>query len=901
MDIYQYDRPPGDTRIGVHWSPGRPLSIGLDAVRNRWLPLLIEMGVKWVKMLHPDGLPLAELLIENDIMPIVRLYRYRPNAHDAEKGTLGTNELAALADYVAAGVRYFEFNNEPDVPTEWQDGQPNDADVAQEIVARNAIVDMEAIIKAGGYPAIPATAVSTRWDLLGEIIRQGGQSLLEGPVWWAIHNYDINHPLDYPYDEVNQNGKQLTQTEYDALGRWAWDGETWHQRSLETVNRHRREGANPGDTIFDDNSSWLSYTYFDGLAMQHLGRHIPILSTENGPIVGEDADPRYPTTLPESHRDKIAAMARIMMGNDPVYPQAPDYYFCTAFWVLANHDLGSSSDQWEKQAWVSKVWDGGKLPVVDALRSLPKKAWVLIGEGGGNQQQSVISGQALGGDGLTVRLFSNDYLEDREIAGEHYLFSGLGAGVYTLKVLGSTIERRNLVVDGNHHLTVDLDLRSFTHQSVVYGHVHNAEGRILRLSGPATRKRTLPADGHFRFIRLPAGVYTLEIRDSDLQYHGIVLDGHNQAEVNLDLQPHLTWNYHVRDGGPGPGFAVVRCSVADKPDLPVRLWADGWNGMVQRTGSKPEYGPFACEFAPLGGGHYYIEPDETGLRVTLDLPADRVTWVEFMQQTVTGSAHNSVIEGTVENGNGYTLRLTGPVTDDTALGADGRFRFANLPAGTYELAVVGSKIGRSALHVNGYNTLMVHLTLPKPQRSVVRGTVTGGSSGQLSLANEQKTWTTRYDETGHYAFVGLPEGLYTLQVTGTSLRKVGIQLDGSNEVVVNFMLPLLSPSETWIYQVYDGGPGPGFGVVRCQVKNKPGLSVRIWAEGWPGIVQVTGSKAEYGDDVCEFAPLGSGHYFLRPEGLDITASIMVNGQRILWVVFQKEGHQNFTPFVPQGT
>ncbi len=899
MDIYQYERPPGDTRIGVHWSPGRPLSVGLDAIRNQWLPLLVEMGVKWVKMLHPDGLPLAELLLANDIMPIVRLYRERPNANDLEKGTLGASELHALADYVAVGVRYFEFNNEPDVPTEWRGGPPNDADIAQEIVARHAMHDMETIIKAGGYPAIPATAVSTRWDLLGEIIRQGGKELLEGPVWWAIHNYDINHPLDYPYDDVNQNGKQIPKAAYDTLGPWAWDGETWHQRSLNMVNRHRSEGANPGDTIFDDNSSWLAYTYFDGLAMEHLGRHIPILSTESGPIVGEDSDPRYPTTLPESHRDKVIAMAHIMMGDDSAYPQAPDYYFCTAFWILANHELGSTSDQWEKQAWLSSAWDGGKLPVVDALRALPKKAWVLIGAGGSNQQQSVISGQALSGDGLTVRLRSNDYLEDREIANERYLFAGLGAGVYTLTVLGSQIEQRDLVLDGSNHLTVDLDLHAFTHQSVVYGSVKHAEGHVLRLSGPASRKRTLAADGHFRFIRLPAGTYNLEIRDTDLQYHGIVLDGHNQAEVNLDLQPHLAWNYSVRDGGPGPGFAVVRCSVDDKPNLSVHLWADGWNGVEQRTGSKPEYGPFACEFAPLGGGHYYLEPAEIGLRVTLDLPADRVTWVEFVQQMVTGPTHNSVIEGTVENGNGYTLRLTGPISDDIELGPDGRFRFANLSAGLYNLTIIGSDIQRSGLRVNGYNTLMVHLTLPKPQRSIVRGTVTGSSGSQLSLASEQKTWTTKCDQEGHYAFVGLPEGLYTLQVIGTALRKEDIHLDGSNEAVVNFMLPLLSPAETWIYQVYDGGPGPGFGVVRCQVKGKTGLSVHIWADGWPGITQVTGSKAEYGHDVCEFAPLGSGHYFVQPEGLQITASVMITGQRIMWVVFQKASHSSFMPFVPQ--
>ncbi len=897
MDIYQYLRPAQDTRLGVHWSPGRPTVIGVDAVRNNWLPLLKALGIKWVKMLHPDGLPLAELLIENDIMPVVRLYRDRPNSRDPEKGVLGPSERAALADYVAVGVRYFEFNNEPDIVAEWMDGLP-DPQTAEQIVARNAICDMEVILKAGGYPAIPATAVSTRWDLLGEIIKQGGGDLLEGPVWWAIHNYDINHPLDYPYDDVNQNGRQITEAVCQALGTEAWKGHTWGERDCATVNRYRRDGVNPGDTIFDDNTGWLAYTYFDGLALQHLGRHIPILSTENGPIIGEDDDPRYPTTTAESHRDKILTIARIMMGSDEHNEQAPDYYFCTAFWLLADEKLGARG-AWERNAWVSDVWPGGQLPVVGALQELPKKAWVLIGEGGGSKQQSSISGKALGGDGLILRLRSTDYLEDREIEKEEYTFADLGPGVYTLSVLGSEIEHEGLVLNGSNLLTVDLDLSALQRQSVIYGHVLHAEGYRLRLRGPVRRTRTLPADGHYRFTRLPTGRYTLEVKEGDLLYRGIVLDGRNQVEVNLDLHPALTWNFRVKDGGPGPGFAVVRCSVEGEPDLSVRLWADGWAGTSQLTGSKTEYGPYACEFAPLGGGRYYLEPAQIGVRVTLELPAARVTWVEFFQQAVSGPADNSVIEGVVENGAGYTLRLSGPQSDSLDLTAGGRFRFANLPAGRYSLAVVGTQVGRSDIEMNGYNATTIRLALLAPERSVVRGTVTGRAKARLVLSSITNQWTAQADEDGSYAFVGLPAGEYALRVVGTDLQRTNIQLDGQNEVQADFAVPQQpEAAENWGYQVSDGGPGPGFGVLRCRVRGVPDLAVHLWAEGWHGITQITGSKAEYGNDVCEFAPLGSGYYFLRPEGLGVTASVLVDGQRVLWVVFENANLSDHTPYKP---
>jgi len=52
-------------------------------------------------------------------MPIVRLYRFRPNSTDIKKATLSKKEIDYLDEYVALGVRYFEFNNEPELHGEW--------------------------------------------------------------------------------------------------------------------------------------------------------------------------------------------------------------------------------------------------------------------------------------------------------------------------------------------------------------------------------------------------------------------------------------------------------------------------------------------------------------------------------------------------------------------------------------------------------------------------------------------------------------------------------------------------------------------------------------------------------------------------------------------------------------
>ena len=48
MDLHDYPRPKGDTGIGVHWSAGYPLVVGIGQIRDFWLPEIQAMGVMWV-------------------------------------------------------------------------------------------------------------------------------------------------------------------------------------------------------------------------------------------------------------------------------------------------------------------------------------------------------------------------------------------------------------------------------------------------------------------------------------------------------------------------------------------------------------------------------------------------------------------------------------------------------------------------------------------------------------------------------------------------------------------------------------------------------------------------------------------------------------------------------------
>ena len=663
----------------MHWSGGNPAAVGSAKLRDYWIPELQRMGVKWVKFLHDGGLDFAEMLMGAGIMPVVRLYRKDPNSTDVHKATLTKKELRYLDEYLALGVRYFEFNNEPELPNEWQGGSaPPDA---IDHVARAAVRDMETILEYGGYPAVPATAIGTQWDLIGKIIEHGGRDLFDGPVWIAVHNYDINHPLDYPYDAVNQQGEVISEAAYKRWGTAGWEGEHGKYRSIEYVNQQRQQGANPGATIHDDPSSFRAYERFADLCQQHLGRYLPILSTESGPIVGEGDDPRYPSTIPALHAEKAVEQAKVMMGVSEHYPDAPPYYFCTAFWLVANIQLMGLG--WERHAWFSERWPGGKLPAVDALAALPKVARPVPkveGEKGskpkGRAKSSVIQGTLYGYP--NTRVFLRSFfvsLQTTTDAEGVYAFEKLPADTYRLSIPGTDEARLGLEVDGKETLVVDIgepapepptlkprveayddwlveivDAGESPGFGIIRVDVVDQPGLLVHLStedweGYSRRTGSKPEFSPYTmefaplgdglYLVQPEGVpFTIEVnlnadRIAWIKYQSTVEEEPEEPEPKI--LPPTDWMYEVEDGGPAPGFGIVRVSVEGEADLPVRIWTEEWPGMVRKSGDKPEYGEFACEFAPLGAGTYFIEPAGLDIRAEVAVDGSSIVLVTFMK------------------------------------------------------------------------------------------------------------------------------------------------------------------------------------------------------------------------------------------------------------------------------
>jgi hypothetical protein len=915
MDLRDYPRPKGDTGIGVHWNAGFASSIGLGQIEQIWLPRLRDMGIKWVKISnHDGGLGFAELLLKNDIMPIVRIYRPQPNP-----GTLSAPELKAVSDYVSAGVRYIEFNNEPDLGVEWQSREvPLDG---AQISARTAIVDMEAVLQRGGYPGIPALRPGGRWDLVGEICRLGRRDLLSQPVWQALHNYSANHPLDYPYDRVNQEGAPCSQALFDKLAVEKWGGDAWEGWTLEQLNQFRRERANPGATAVSDATCWRGYERYDQLIRNQIGRSLPILATENGYVVGERQDKRYAGTTPQLHAIQTLEACRVMMGTSTLYDHAPDYYFCTAYWLLGNFALGSWAREWENAAWFSQGWPGGQLPIISALMAEPKRVRTWRGDAGlpGRLFGVIRNGPNVP---LTIRLVRADgWLAIVQVAPDgKFELGDLPLARFTLTLVEAGISQEIVLDRDRPTAAADFNLGGVAIRlanSVLRGSVQGGAGMTVRLTrqtgNPWEEIQLVFDDGTYRFTELEPGTYTLQLIDTSVIQAGIQLDGSNEVVLDLAVPG---WGWQVSDGGASPGFGIVRCRVAGRKGLPVRLWTAGWSGMTLRTGSKAEYGEDACEFAPLGVGTYKIQPEGIDAVAEASVNGSRVLWITFVEHVSTpgDTARASTIAGhlrapggaAISGGASYQVRLAGPDGEQTTAAADdGAYHFVKLPAGTYRVVLDGTSVAREDILLDGHNTVTVDLEVPGTREGAIFGVIANGGGRLVRLLLPPlpgPVAEVQADTGGHYRFEALGAGAYTVQVlasdpaAGIAAEQAGIAIDGSDARQVDFSLEDGGDggqASGWTAAVEDGGRGPGSSVVRCQVEGQVGIEVRLWTSGWSGIVQRTGSKAEYGPDACEFAPLGSGKYLVEPIGLDtspgqsLRIEVNLESNRIAWVRYRR--------------
>jgi hypothetical protein len=152
---------------------------------------------------------------------------------------------------------------------------------------------------------------------------------------------------------------------------------------------------------------------------------------------------------------------------------------------------------------------------------------------------------------------------------------------------------------------------------------------------------------------------------------------------------------------------------------------------------------------------------------------------------------DSVIYGVIRNAAGRNaLLLRGETTiAGQPVAADEAFRFVDLPAGEYVVAVDGAALRSAPVRVTGADQAQLDLTLTIAE-SVIAGRVRNGRGRGLDLlavGAMAASATVADDET--YRFAGLPAGQYRVAISGTGVMSEPLALTGTDAATVDLVAP----------------------------------------------------------------------------------------------------------------
>lgn len=343
MELRDFPVPPSGSKRGMHWTASQ---YPKEPDWRQMLELCAEMGIGWIKFVEDgggSGIEVYKACVEEfGIESVIRFYQDAP-------GRVGPREEDAIKRILDTLGRpfYLEICNEPDLPLEWNWERPRDwlyRSVDSFCHYGQIILDLGAL--PGTFSLASGAFGQVRIDEHGnvidpikvnylQLIHDKNPGLLGHGAWVSMHNYGINHPLDYPYDDVNRFGTPLTYAEYMAAPPWAWD-----YRPMEDINAQRARDLNgPDATIWTDDTCFGAWAVFQAhLAELGLDGKVPIITTEGGHTMTRGDDGRYCKIHQTLHADLVEGLYWL------IGPVAN--YFTNCHWMLWNTTGGWATDWW---------------------------------------------------------------------------------------------------------------------------------------------------------------------------------------------------------------------------------------------------------------------------------------------------------------------------------------------------------------------------------------------------------------------------------------------------------------------------------------------------------------------------------------------------------------------------
>lgn len=340
-----YPLPARNYRRGMHGTAevDRPLGSNPSQILSR----LADAKFSTITILmNPggDNFGIVDMALALGFSVNVRMYRHQPYPDSL------TGEQRATLQRVASKYRgkpvYFITGNEGDLPDEWKGGQlPSNW---LQIIARCAITDARFIQGLGLIPVLPAAATGSpgfyRYALIPMILSEGGADIFNGLIIFGVHNYCVGHPIGgipyedkpYPYDSVNQAGRQMDNAEFRSYGD-VW--RAWETDNMAHPNAERARNKNPNQkhTDLGGASGWIAVLHQWEINVKAAGLvGLPVISTEGGEWHDVRNDGRYPRTNPALRVARELEIAK-RAANKSSLPEYnfPDWYLSEAGdWLL---------------------------------------------------------------------------------------------------------------------------------------------------------------------------------------------------------------------------------------------------------------------------------------------------------------------------------------------------------------------------------------------------------------------------------------------------------------------------------------------------------------------------------------------------------------------------------------
>ncbi len=326
-----------------------------------------KMG--WIKMIaagveYADD---AEYFLAHGVTPIVRLYNPNYGAGPFDQRLQGI-----VRTFVASGVKWFEFYNEPNLGVEWPQGfDPSWQDATNVIrpMMENWLLFAEYVISEGAYPGFIALSESVDpryatvpWmDAFLTYLAQNDldrfRAILANGCWCATHPYIYNHfyqegsggqPRAPGVETANQGGWHF-EYPYDPISQSADPGRTVY-------------GGTPQTPYGDPNGLTAVGRMFNERCATMFGSQaIPVVGTEGGIFPFRDntfqQDARYPAYNERSQGEATLAMFEWIAN------EAPDWFFGLCLWKEDEYYLPGAVPAIDRM--------GGTAPVYKVVPNTP--------------------------------------------------------------------------------------------------------------------------------------------------------------------------------------------------------------------------------------------------------------------------------------------------------------------------------------------------------------------------------------------------------------------------------------------------------------------------------------------------------------------------------------------------